>query len=208
MAAATGKTSSTATKRKSKADNSDREIYTTREEWLQDLVGRITEWYPALPPVRVSVGFTSKGIRSNRIGECWDKANGDGACHIFIHPKMVDPVDVAQVVAHELIHAALGCEAKHGPDFKRLAHKIGLEGKMTATVAGPAFKEAIAPILKQVGMYPHGALKAGVGSNGPKQSTRMLKIGCPMCGYTARTTQKWLDVGLPVCPCGEEMLQG
>lgn len=23
---------------------------------------------------------------------------------------------------------------------------------------------------------------------------------CPECGYTVRTTQKWLDVGAPFCP--------
>lgn len=38
-----------------------------------------------------------------------------------------------------------------------------------------------------------------------KQSTRMLKVICPGCGYTVRTTQKWIDIGLPTCPCGEEM---
>lgn len=39
-----------------------------------------------------------------------------------------------------------------------------------------------------------------------KQTTRMLKCECPQCGYTVRTTRKWLDVAVPVCPVhGHEM---
>jgi hypothetical protein len=38
-----------------------------------------------------------------------------------------------------------------------------------------------------------------------KQSTRMLKLECTNCGYTVRTTQKWIEVGLPTCCCGSDM---
>jgi hypothetical protein len=34
----------------------------------------------------------------------------------------------------------------------------------------------------------------------------MLRLECPACGYTCRTTAKWIEVGLPTCPCGEEMV--
>lgn len=33
----------------------------------------------------------------------------------------------------------------------------------------------------------------------------MLKVVCPDDGYIVRTTQKWLDIGMPFCPCGEQM---
>ncbi len=33
-----------------------------------------------------------------------------------------------------------------------------------------------------------------------KQSTRLKKVYCRHCGYTARVTQKWLDLGVPACP--------
>ncbi len=39
----------------------------------------------------------------------------------------------------------------------------------------------------------------------PKQGTRMLKVICPADGYTIRTTNKWLQVGFPTCPCGTVM---
>jgi hypothetical protein len=34
------------------------------------------------------------------------------------------------------------------------------------------------------------------------QGTRMLKLECSGCGYVARTTRKWLEVGAPSCCCG------
>lgn len=46
-----------------------------------------------------------------------------------------------------------------------------------------------------------GIAAAGVA----KQSTRMLKVECGSCGYTLRTTAKWLEVGTPTCPCGTLM---
>lgn len=33
-----------------------------------------------------------------------------------------------------------------------------------------------------------------------KQTTRLLKVECGQCGYTARVTRKWLEVGPPGCP--------
>jgi hypothetical protein len=40
-----------------------------------------------------------------------------------------------------------------------------------------------------------------INNRAPKQNTRMLKCECPMCGYIARTSQKWIDeVGPPHCP--------
>lgn len=38
-----------------------------------------------------------------------------------------------------------------------------------------------------------------------KQAARMRKCMCPDCGYTVRTTAKWLEHGLSRCPAGDEM---
>jgi hypothetical protein len=178
----------------------------TREAWLLAVAERMAPWYDGtVPPVRVSVGFTSKGRRSNRVGECWTPAaDPDGRSHIFIHPKLIDPVEVAATLAHELLHAVVGLEAKHGPIFRAAALALGLEGKMTSTVPGPVFKEQIAGVLAEVGPYPHGSLQPGDGkSTPPTQTTRMVKVACEQCGYTVRTTQKWLAVGVPACPACE-----
>jgi len=36
-------------------------------------------------------------------------------------------------------------------------------------------------------------------------STRLRKVACPDCGYTVRMARSWMELGLPVCPCGAEM---
>ena len=75
---------------------------------------------------------------------------------------------------------------------------------MTETTASPQLAERLNALCERAGPYPHATLdmaKSGV----KKQGTRMLKLTCPDCGYTVRTTAKWIEAGLPTCPCGEEM---
>lgn len=36
-------------------------------------------------------------------------------------------------------------------------------------------------------------------------TTRLRKVTCERCGYTVRMARSWMEVGLPVCPCGTEM---
>lgn len=181
---------------------------TTREQWLNDVAGLMHPWFNELgydlPAYRISIGFPSTGAKGKAIGQCWcSKCSKDGTHEIFIHPELDDSLRIADVLAHELCHAAAGIEAKHGPGFRKVAVGIGLEGKMTATVAGPRFLENVAPIIERVGAIPHGALnsRALVGIK-KKQTTRMVKAACGECGYTIRTTQKWLDVAIPECPLG------
>ncbi len=78
---------------------------------------------------------------------------------------------------------------------------------MRATTASAALQADLDQITKELGEYPHAALMAGEGgADAPKkQGTRLLKVECPGCGYVVRTTAKWLTVGVPTCPCGEEM---
>jgi hypothetical protein len=58
---------------------------------------------------------------------------------------------------------------------------------------------------------PHGAASVpdpgGKVHSGPgKQGTRMIKLtAAGYCGYTVRTTRKWLDEGYPLCPNGQPM---
>lgn len=183
--------------------------YETREAWLNAVIVRMAPWYAELnyplPRVRASIGFTSKGRKSKRIGECWSaECSADGTFEIFIVPTEGDPSRIADILAHELVHAAVGLEAKHGKLFKRVALGIGLEGKMTATTAGPAFLNSVRPILDAVGPFPAARLTddpLSRTSAPKKQAARQLKCECTECGYIARTTAKWLKAaGAPICP--------
>ena len=205
-----------------KQPNTKREALTnaieTREAWLvvagATLANRMFKQYHAEPiaAFRVSVGWP-KGSRGKAIGQVWPASlSGDGHNEIFISPILDDPSRVLDVLAHEIVHIAVGLSENHNKTFKRLATAIGLEGKMTATIGGEEFAKAIKPILKALGPYPHASLALagerspkGPGKGGDregrhKQTTRMIKAECPECGYIIRTTQKWAKVGLPLCP--------
>ena len=179
----------------------------TREQWLLRAVKKlakiIAENDEKLPDnVRVSCSFPSQAIRT-RIGEAWtETASEDGAHETFVSPVVSDPIDVLAILLHELVHHTVGISAGHKAPFKRLAVACGLTGKMTATVAGEDLQNRLGTIAESLGEYPHKKLNPGVGQR--KQSTRLIKCECGECGYTVRTTQKWLVFGAPLCPCNSQ----
>ena len=179
----------------------------TREQWLirasKKLSKIIKDNGETVPGnVRVSCSFPSQAIRT-RIGEAWtETASEDGAHETFISPVISDPVDVLAILLHELVHHAVGVANGHKAPFKRLAVACGLEGKMTATVAGEELTERLKAMAETLGEYPHKTLNPGIGRK--KQSTRLVKCACKECGYTVRTTQKWLVFGAPLCPCNSQ----
>ena len=113
-------------------------------------------------------------------------------------------MEIAGVIAHELVHAVLPPGTGHKGKFPSICKALGLEGKPTSTSPGEQFRATVDPLLRNAGDYPHARLN--VTADGPKkQGTRMLKCVCGECGYTVRTTSKWLDVaGPPLCPCNSE----
>ena len=188
-------------------DNLDPVVHTTREAWLLAAVGAVRPLFDAqgadaYPPLRISCGWPKGGTF---IGECWPRSRSeDNTVEIFISPGLIDGVKILTVLVHELIHALDDCSHGHRGPFKKLSLAIGLEGKVTETHAGPALEASLRLILGKLGPYPHAKLDA---SKAQKQRTRMLKVVCvdTDCGYTLRTTAKWLAVGLPTCFCGSHM---
>jgi hypothetical protein len=179
----------------------------TREQWLsqatEELRALFKQHGDTIPTqVRSSCGFPSKSAlasKNRRIGECWSSAaSADSHAEIFISPTISDSARVLDILAHELIHAVHPGDG-HGKKFGKTSRAIGLEGKLTATVAGPKFTAWAEPVLARLGAYPHADL---VPSNAQKkQTTRMLKCVCSDCGYTVRVAGKWLaDMGAPHCP--------
>lgn len=179
-----------------------------RESWLTLLAAKVAPWFaelgqPVPEGIRLSCGFPSRlglGARNRRVGECWDgSVSAAGHREIFISPVLDDPVEVAQVIVHELLHAALPDGVGHRGAFPRLARALGLEGRPSATLPGDAFRARIAPILVEVGPYPHTRITPAARPPRPRGD---LRARCGACGYSARVTRKWLDaVGAPICPC-------
>ncbi len=163
-----------------------------------------------VPKVRVSCGWPSSRALSRKQrcgGECWpNQSSEDGLCQIFISPLMKKPVDVLGVLVHEVVHAVVGCKMKHGKLFRKCAVAVGLEGKMTATVAGEELIKQIDTWMKALGEYPHAVIKPNERPE-KKQTTRMVKCECKECGYAVRTSRKWLEeAGAPLCPCNTKRM--
>lgn len=179
----------------------------TREAWLGAGVGALRGIFgnadAALPPIiHASIGFPSRSAlaRTARvIGQCWDgKASKDGNCHIFISPVLVTPVEILDTLTHELVHVVTP-GAGHKGQFISVSKRIGLtEGKPKSASAGADLRSTLERIAAEIGEMPHPALSPTIGIK--KQGTRMIKCECPECGYTARTTKKWLEFGAPICP--------
>lgn len=183
----------------------------TREQWLLnaiDILGK--EKFKPLDfnkfnPIRISVGFPDK---KKAIGQWWEpKSTTDGHASIFIHPGQGDPVDILAVLVHELVHDVCGAKAGHGPIFKKLATKLGLEGKMRSTVPGKELTDYLGKLAKRLGKFPHSALKANAKAPGKTQTTRLIKMECMVCGFIARAAlSKIVETGAPFCACVRQQM--
>jgi hypothetical protein len=177
----------------------------TREAWLNAFVDAARPHFEAAGSpiplnVRVSIGFTSTGHKGSSIGECWsNEASDDNHYEIFISPTNQTDSRIADILTHELCHAALGMAAGHGKAFKALATGLGLEGKMTATTAGEGWYSWAAPILEHLGPMPYAAIKDGMTPPRKKKKTYLLKVECDACGWLARVTASHCHDGM-ACP--------
>lgn len=189
-------------------------IHASREDWLNAFIELARPEFervnaPLPINVRVAVGFTSRGVRGSRIGECWSSdSSEDGHFEIFIKPTLDGAARICDVLTHELVHAAVGLKEGHGPAFKRVAVALGLGGKMTATTPQPEWFRWAMPYIEQLGPIPYGALDGeGASSARRKQDAYLLKAECPACGFLARVTRKHVHPHLncPVPDCVGEL---
>ena len=120
-----------------------------------------------------------------------------------MEPILDDSARVADVLTHELIHAALPEGEKHGPNFRRAMKALGLEGKATATVAGDGWREWALPIIEQLGRFPGAALHARKVGGSPAQKNRQLKLACEDCGFICRAAKSHIEAHEHlICPTG------
>lgn len=177
-----------------------------RQEWVEKALVTLRSHfdfcgYKVPDNLRVTIGFPVGGRK--RIGECHYSENStDQHFELFVSPELGKDSKhgnhpVMEVIAHEICHTIAGHKAGHKAPFKRIATTIGLEGKMTSTVPGPLMLDLISRFENDNGPYPAGALTRSMLK---KKQTYMLKCECSLCGYTVRTTEKWLAVAIHECP--------
>lgn len=173
-----------------------------RETWMMRAVDQIRPWFAAreitVPAVRVSVGFPSTGRNGTHIGQCWPTSHSeDGMNQIFVSPVLEDPVAVLDTLVHELVHAADDCKNRHGPEFRKMAVAIGLQGPMRSASAGAELKARLAELAAQLGPYPHArlTLRQRVSTRPPRPRAR-----CEACGFEVPMLKRFISFGAPICP--------
>ena len=174
----------------------------TRESWLQAAIALLRAMFAAnnfvVPDCQVSCGFTSTGVRSGHIGQCWSKKSAANEVNqIFISPTLSSAFEVIDTLTHELVHAADDCQHKHGKEFKKIALKMGMQGPMRSAGAGPELKAKLLELLEQLGPYPHGHLKVSM-QKAPRVDRPRAR--CAQCGYQVPMLKKFLSYGPPLCP--------
>jgi len=186
----------------------------TREQWLLATTKKLEERYfsrsPRILPKKLAVSCGIPKGSNRAIGQCWDpRVSKDGTTHIFICPSLDDPFEILSTLLHELVHACVGLAEGHGGEFARVARKVGLKGKLTATFVEPGsdtgnfFQE----IVKEVGEYPHkGMLKTGTKKKKEKEKYVRL-VSLTEEGYTFSIKEMLLENGYPKDPWGREMVE-
>lgn len=179
-----------------------------REDWLNKLKNLLepefnSNGYKYPEKIRLSCGFPARCRSAKRVlGQCWTTIlSKDGTYEIFISPTIDDTTLVGCVLIHELSHSIVGIENKHNKLFKRCVVSMGLKPSITRVINGPKAISLINKLSKKIGLYPHATLSLPPAIQG----TRLIKLTCPNCGYTVRTTNKWIEIGLARCPDGDEM---
>jgi hypothetical protein len=132
-----------------------------REQWLTNVAVLLRPWFAARGyeiPLRVRLGVGALSPTRRVLGVCHSQMDRDGFRHITISPYFDDPVLVAAVLVHELIHALLPEEECHGRTFTHTAVELGLQRPITRVAPNAALEAYLREVVRRVGPYPHRAL--------------------------------------------------
>ena len=200
----------------------------THEDYLVAVTRAVCAQYPAtaaaLSEVRLVFG---SGTRRRGVGPMQRAWNGGEAVEPLALVEIaavggLSPAETCHVVLHELAHV-LAPGTGHGKEWRYAARQVGLLNPRARLDAGEladwgAISPAIRPVLQAIPVPTERApaefydwhrrpCVAGYGSRGGTSrgegaGSRYLKVVCqqPGCGYQARVTRKWLELGAPQCP--------
>lgn len=188
----------------------------TREQWLEQAVRAMDKAILkplgyAMPELwKITCGFArSSGHKA--IGQCWPPSRAaDGkTTHLMVCSTLgEDAVRVLDIVLHEMGHAAVGCEHMHKKPFRDFVKAVGLDGKVTATIATPGgeLHGKLTKIAERLGAYPHPAIRPG--TTKAKAGGGWIRLVSPDCeDYKVVVSPKAVEEhGLPKDPWGNEMV--
>jgi len=177
----------------------------TREQWLDAAVAAIRARIPEIGSrIRCAPGFPRTFTRSGTVAEVIpDTDSQDGHFEVLIAPTLADPEGVFVALLGQVLHTLPGALTVASRAYRDALTNWGLaiEGQDVSPTAD--FIEHWQGDIDGLGPYPHAAVTVATRK---VQSTRMLKLTCPQCGYIVRTTGKWLAQGLPTCHDGAQFV--
>jgi hypothetical protein len=205
---------------------SKRNSHETAEGWFLAAIEEVRPWFKEIEtedvkydipsPINVDHCFTEHGTRKGPTGSFWSGATtSNGVGKIIIRSNTADPFKLLEALMHQLVHAVVGPEHKHGMPFKTCALPLGLVSPMSHSTAGVRLTARLTALAEELGPFPRGAHNFETqGPDGKEkiskvaadveetQKTRQLKCECPApnCGYLARVTALHLRRGAPICP--------
>lgn len=188
--------------------------YQTREQWLAAAMDAQSKWLAEhdmrVPErVRASVGFPKYGT-PRAIGQCWSPTHTtDETTHVFVSPMLGDTIVVLSTLLHELVHAAVGCEAGHKGPFLKGVRAVGLKGKATATFAeeGSPLHDKLLALSEELGPYPHSPITRG-GKKRPPGGGWVKLTSTQDETYIIRISPKaFKENGSPTDPWGNQMVE-
>lgn len=151
------------------------------------------------PQPYVSVGWPRRG-KKGMVGQCWcdhQMREAGERAHIFVSPKVNDPIVVLAIVLHEIIHDLVGVEHGHKGQFRRVWRQVGFIGKATECTPGDGLVVELQDVAHNLGPYPHSPLAEE--QRAEKQKTRYRKWICPECGQIVRAASDDLDLACLRC---------
>src|SRR5271163_3147815 len=107
------------------------------------------------------------------VGECWHSStSADEHYEIIVRADLAEPEKVLGVLVHELVHAVVPVDAKHGKRYRDAAVKIGLQGKMVHALPGELLQKRLDDLAASLGPLPHARLdiERGADNRGPARS--------------------------------------
>lgn len=195
----------------------------TRELWLEQatraLENKVLKGAGYAMPAdwKVTCGWAKGSTKS--IGQCFPPSlSADGkTTQMFISPVLgEDIVQTLGTLLHEMGHAAVGCEHKHGKPFREFVKAVGLVGKVTSTTVDPQSELAktFQSIADKLGAYPHPVLR-DIKRKGKAAGGWERYESCLIDGYKVVISPKALEehgaprdpLGCPMVPDGTDQAQ-
>lgn len=171
-------------------------------------------------PENIVLTIQTRGKRESTLGwfwaKRWKKDKKDPVHEINLSAETLATNDAGETLIHELAHAENETKGikdvsnrVHNKHFKAMAEHLGLKVLERDKSVGFGFTEldkGAKDFLEKINFSRAIFDRARLTPTGRKKvGSRLIKCVCPDCEYTVRTTQKWLDIGLPQCPDGNEM---